>query len=527
MANKEEQTIESRYKQLDRKRQSMLNRARECAELTIPTLLPPEGSTEDTTLKTPYQGLGARGVNNLASKLLLTLLPPNNTFFRLNVNDIAMEQLQEQDENLKTEVEQKLSQIEQDVMERVRADALRVDVFEALKLLLVTGDALLYIPDDSSMEVFKVDHYVVQRNSMGDVLEIITKETIDLFSLPEEVQGQIIQKNNIDDVDEKEKRDEEFDLYTRIALSEDGDEWVVRQEVNEINIDSAEGTYDFDKNPWIPLRWSASSGDNYGRGLVEEHLGDFKTLESLTKALVEGTTIGSRILGLVNPSGVTRTRKLVEAENGAFIEGREEDVTFLQLDKQMDYKLAYETIAKIEQRLKRTFLLMDAIQRDAERVTAEEIRMMAKELEDSLGGAYSLLSLEFQQPLVKRLMDKMESKGELPELPEDIVEPQVVTGIEALGRGHDLEKLHQWLQSIAPLGEEIIAQYVNHSTFMKRAATALGIDTEGLLKSEEDVQRMNQQQQGAQTLQNMAPEIMKQIGQRRQQGQGEVESNNG
>ena len=523
MANDKEQnekTIQSRYKEMDRDRQSMLERARDCAELTIPSLLPPESSDQDDPLPTPYQGLGARGVNNLASKLLLTLLPPNNTFFKLNVNNQALKQLENQEEGLKTKVEQKLSEIEQNVMQEVRSQTLRVDVFEVLKMLIVTGDALLYLPDEGGSEVFKLTQYVIHRNTMGEVLEIITKEQVDLFSLPESVQDEIIEKHELDDeMDEKDIREEEFDLYTRIALNNEGDKWEVVQEVDEIEIEDTKGTYDVGESPWIPLRWTAPTGEDYGRGLVEEYLGDFKTLESLTKALVEGSAVASRIVGLVNPNGVTRTKKLANADNGDFIEGREEDVSFLQIEKNNDYKIIYQKTQEIKERLKHAFLLMDAIRRDAERVTAQEIRMMAKELEDALGGAYSLLSVEFQLPLVKRLMDQMESQGKLPKLPDDTVEPQIVTGIEALGRGHDLDKLMQFMQALEPLGPKQIIPRLNVSDYMVRVATALGMDTSGLVKSEKQINKRREQSQKAETLKNIAPEIMKQMQQQQQQQQ--------
>ena len=66
-----------RYAQCESSRDAFLQRGRDAAELTIPTLLPPEGHSGSTVYQTPYQGVGARGVNNLASKLLLALLPPN------------------------------------------------------------------------------------------------------------------------------------------------------------------------------------------------------------------------------------------------------------------------------------------------------------------------------------------------------------------------------------------------------------------------------------------------------------------
>lgn len=170
-------TVKSRWEKLDRDRQNILTRARKCSELTIPSVLPPEGVDEDAVLKTPYQGLGSRGVNNLASKLLMTLLPPNNSFFRLMINSEVQWELEEQ--GVKHEVERQLAKMEQIVLKEVEAKALRVPVFEALKKLIVTGNALLYQPDDGGTEIYRLDEYVVKRNPMGKVLEIITKDTID------------------------------------------------------------------------------------------------------------------------------------------------------------------------------------------------------------------------------------------------------------------------------------------------------------------------------------------------------------
>ena len=71
-------TAEARYRQLEQTRQSYLDRARDCSELTIPSLIPPDVHNETSDLYTPFQGIGARGVNNLASKLSLALMPPTH-----------------------------------------------------------------------------------------------------------------------------------------------------------------------------------------------------------------------------------------------------------------------------------------------------------------------------------------------------------------------------------------------------------------------------------------------------------------
>jgi len=71
-----ETTLKTRWSKLETSKTSVLDRARACAELTIPSLLTKQGHKEQDTLKTPYQSLGSRAINHLASKLLLTLLPP-------------------------------------------------------------------------------------------------------------------------------------------------------------------------------------------------------------------------------------------------------------------------------------------------------------------------------------------------------------------------------------------------------------------------------------------------------------------
>ena len=72
------QTAKSMYDEMTTVRQPYLDRARECAALTIPTLMPPEGS-RGQSLPTPWQSAGAMGVNTLSNKMILALMPRNRT----------------------------------------------------------------------------------------------------------------------------------------------------------------------------------------------------------------------------------------------------------------------------------------------------------------------------------------------------------------------------------------------------------------------------------------------------------------
>lgn len=497
----------SRYGALEQQRFSFLNRGRECAKLTIPHLLPPGGYTSATELPTPFQGIGSRGVNNLASKLLLSLLPPNSPFFRLVVDTFTLKQMQGM-EGVKTEIESALAEVERAVMSEIETSNLRAAVFEAIRHLIVTGNCLLYLPDEGGVRIYNINQFVMDRSPMGDLEELLVKETVCADDLPHEVKTLL----GAEMADESRPHvDRNIDLYT--WLVKEGNKFRVHQQVKGVVIPGSEGVYPVEKSPFIPLRWNRISGDSYGRGMVEEFLGDLRSLEALSQAIVEGSAAAAKVLFLVAPNSTTRPRTLAESPNGAIVEGNAIDVSCLQMNKQADFRVAFETISGITDRLSHSFLLNSAIQRNADRVTATEIRMMAQELEDALGGVYSTLSQEFQLPLVNRIMAKMQKARRLPKLPKDIVKPVVVTGLEALGRGHDLNKLDVFISGVAQtLGPQALGQFVNLRNYLERRATAIGIDTLGLVKSEEEVAQEQQQAQMAAMAQQLGPSGIQALG---------------
>ncbi len=254
-------------------------------------------------------------------------------------------------------------------------------------------------------------------------------------------------------------------------------------------------------SPWLVLRFNTVDGEDYGRGFVEEYLGDLRSLEGLAKAILEGSAAAARAVFLVRPNGTTKLKTISQAPNLAVRQGSADDVTVLQMQKFNDFRVAQETINQIERRLAAAFMLNQSVQRDAERVTAEEIRFLANELETSLGGIYSLLSHELQLPLIKRIISVLEREKKLPKLPEGTVEPVIITGFEALGRGNDANKLATFLQTAAQiLGPESVLTYTNASDALKRLGVGFGIDMKGLIKPEEQVQQERQAAQQQQAL---------------------------
>lgn len=495
-------TAKKRYEQLRGAREPYLKRGRKCARLTIPALLPEAGHSGAAELPCPWQGMGARGLNNLSAKLLLALFPPNASFFRLTVDDQTREELSA-DEKLRGEMEETLASIERTVMTELETSLIRGAASEALKLLLVSGNVLVYLDPDGGMKVWRLDKYVVKRDPKGHVLEILVHEQISKQALPKETRSALERDPKYQE-DTKNPSHDVVNLYTWIRR--DGERFVVHQEAEDVFVEGSEGHYPLSRTPWLALRYTKMDGEDYGRGHVEEYSGDLGTLDTLSQAIAEGTTAAVRVLLLVHPNGNTLPEDLQNARNLDILSGSRDDVTTLQVEKSADLRVALETCQVINTRLAHAFLLNASVQRNAERVTAEEVRLMASELEDALGGVYSILSQEFQLPLVTCLMHHLQKKRRLPHLPEKHIKPLIITGMEALGRGHDLNRLMTFGQIIQnTLGPEGFHSIINSSDFITRVGTGLGIEMKGLVKSPEEVMAERQAQAQAAQMQALGP----------------------
>jgi len=494
-------TAKSRYNTLEAIRDPYLDRARDASEFTIPSIMPREHHTGHTTLYTPYQGIGARGVNNLSSKLLLALLPPNQPFFRLTLDEFTLSELSGRDD-MKGEFEKAMGSIERVVMNEMEVNNFRNALFEALKHLLICGNVLLYITPEFKMKVYHLDRFVVKRDGVGSILEIITKDMVSPSSLTEE------QKELIDGDKDKDGYENTCEIYTCVKRSANGKKWEVHQEINEKTIPSSIGSYPLDKNAFIPLRYTSIDNSDYGRGFIEEYIGDLRSLEALYRAIVEGSAASSKVLFLVKPNGSTRLKTLSESPNGAIREGNAEDVTTLQVNKSADFTISFQTIKIIEERLQFAFMLNASVQRNNDRVTATEINYVSKELDDSLGGLYSLLSQELQLPLINRLTHQMEKKKALPPLPKDSVRPKIVTGLEALGRSSDLQRLNTFVNQLQPFADQLMT-YLNLEEYVKRVGTSLGVEMNGLIKSQEQIAQEQQAMQEQMMMQQNSPVAVK------------------
>ena len=488
-------SAEARYGKLVERRQTFLERAREAARVTLPFLIREhDGLPHGTDIfPTPFQSVGARGVNNLAAKLLLALFPPGSAFFRMALDpSVSARIVNEGEEGEIEQIETGLVLYENLIMARFENSNARPVLNQTLKHLIVSGNALLQTLKDGRMKMHPLSDYIVVRDNEGTVIEVIFREGFARTTLPDAARDIIVNTPS-----EEKPDDDNIWIYTRAFRDTGAKVWVSYQELKGIEIPNTRFKTRLDTPPYLPLRWNIADGEDYGRGICEEFLGDLQSLESLSQSIVEFAAAAAKILFLVDETGLTEKRDIEYAESGAIVDGRAEDISVLQLEKFADFQVAKETQSEITGRLEQAFLLNSSIQRQAERVTAEEIRFMAGELEQALGGVYSTLSQELQRPLVKVIEAALRRDGDLPKLKN--VQPTIVTGLEGLGRQGDLMKLDLLIAGIASsFGAEAVAQNINVNSYVTRRAAALGLDIDGIVKTDEQKQEEQQAAAAAQ-----------------------------
>ena len=497
-----------RYTQLSHGRTQFLDTAVECSRLTLPYLIQEDLSSRPThqKLNTPWQSVGSKCVVNLAAKLMLALLPPQTSFFKFQVRDdkLGVEYPRE----IKSELDLSFSKMERMVMDYINASSDRVVVHQALKHLIVSGNALIFMGKDG-LKNFPLNRYVVNRDGNGNICEIVTKELISRRILGQDLPEALMpMKPNSpgDDGYKTGSDDHDVEVYTYVRLDDNG-RWKWHQEAFDRIIPGTQSSAPKKTSPWLVLRFNTVDGEDYGRGRVEEFLGDIRSLEGLSQALVEGSAAASKVVFLVSPSSTTKPKTIADAGNGAIVQGRPDDVGVIQVGKTADFRTAAEQMQQLERRINEAFLVLTV--RQSERTTAEEVRLTQMELEQQLGGLFSLLTIEFLIPYLNRTLHILQRNKELPKFPKDVVRPQIIAGVNALGRGQDQQSLVTFITTLAQtMGPEIIGQFLDPSEYIKRLAAAQGIDVLNLVKSAETMEQEKQEQMQ----QMQQQELMKQAG---------------
>ncbi|AWD90615.1 head to tail connecting protein [Pseudomonas phage Njord] len=482
-------TIKQAYEKLKPQRNAFVERGKRFARYTIPHLLVDfdhvgMGDYGDSMNSTGWQGFGAQALTHLENRLVMTMFPPHQPFFSLDLTEKATAVLSEEEHAVVKSQSLLAAAVRSAMQEHEKING-RSAIGQAVRHLLCVGNGCLYLPTKGDVVHYPLNRYVVRRDKSGSLLKLILLEHKALDTFPPEIQAMI--RANRHSAAGKDK-DTNIELYTEARR--DGEFFIIRQEA-EGNIVGTEYRVHEDRFPFIVLRWEANYGEDYGRSKVELHQGDFHMIQFLSEALAKGMILMADVKYLVKPGAVTDVDHLINSPTGEYVYGNIDDVGVLQLEKYADFTPIANVLDKYERRVGQAFMMDSQVQRNAERVTAYEIRRDSQSNEQALGGNYTLLAPSLQKRYARLLMYRIKF-----ELGSDLVDTVLMTGIEALSKMSELDRIQQLTEMLQmpAAWPEPIQQRVQWGDLIQYLANQLSLELPFMMNEEQFLEYSRQQQ---------------------------------
>jgi len=435
-----------------------------------------------------YQEMGALLVNNLAAKLAGLLFPSSRPFFKIELSPELQAQAEGSGVN-PTTIAAELARMEMAACQQLFKNASYNQLVQALRLLIITGNCLMYRDSVSKRSiVYGMQQYSVRRDGQGNLLDCVLREYTYFEALDPAIQKQLALRHPT-----KYNRPHQSDpvrvaLYTRIHREQTKGgkvRYLVTQEADDIPV-GKKGTYPEHLCPWQAPTWNLIAGEHYGRGLVEDYAGGFAKLSDLSEAAALYEVESAHVLNLVSSGSGTDIDTMATASMGQWVTGDVGTVAAYEAGSHEKVRQMRESISEVFGRLARAFMYT-ANTRDAERVTAYEIQRDAREAENTLGGTYSSLAESIQVPLAHILLTEIKP-GALAGLVSDDIRLDIMAGIPALGRSSEAQNVLMVTQEAAVVMQLAqIDQRIDIEKLMDLLYAGQSVDTTALFKSDDQL----------------------------------------
>ena len=455
------------------------------ASWTLPNVFVDTRSLQNTTNRNStyrdFQSFGALITNYLAAKLTQALFPVKNAFFRIAIPPEGKDALL------------KLAKVDSDgldawvgKLERNACDSLfefsnYATLHDTLKKLIITGNALLRWLPNGQLVAYSMRNYTCLRDGSGRPMQVVLKEQLAWRSLPKEIQSVVAETADNAPVD----------VYTGIKWN------YVDGHASTVEIHQECGAWEQTNKqlipaqtcPYLPVVWNLVPGESYGRGLVEDHAGDFARYSEVSRALTLYELEAAKVVYGVKPGGTADISELNKAECGQYVLADADAIKAIETVIHGKITELRTDIEALEMRLSRAFNY-SANMRQAERVTAIEVQLNAQEADRTFGGTYSTLSAALHIPLAYLLLQRV-----APLLVVAVIAKQLSislrSGVPALGRSADVTALLQAAQE-AKLILDCFANSprVSPEKVIEVCLTARGFDSSLIYRTPAELQQL-------------------------------------
>jgi Bacteriophage head to tail connecting protein len=415
---------------MDGERSPLMFRTERLAALTLPHVCLPLGfNHESTTITYDTGSMGAQAVTFLVNKLGLTLFRPGVPFFRLSPDKDGEKAIAQNGLDINTMAEE-LNKAELAAVKELDRSGQRPKLTQILEHLVVAGNVLMIIEDDY-IRCMGLRHWVVKRNYKGDVQTLIIREEM----CADELEDNVLEAIQAVRPDIATNPDSKVCWYKCIYRR--GKYYTMQQWIDDIRLpEQFDGRWPINKCPYRVATWALPDDSNYGFGVVQQYWADLEACSALNEGVTDGGVLALEMRWGVDPSGMTRAEDLNKTANGDFVNARKDDINPIFGGNPQAIAAADNVLQRIERRISAGFLMQHGITRNAERVTAEEVRMQALELETAYGGSYTAVAKDVQEPIanwtLKLSGNPLDGTG---------LQATVITGLDALTRNAELESL--------------------------------------------------------------------------------------
>lgn len=484
------------WEAMTRDRESMMSRKEAQAQATIPSTMPDKNyEVKNEALSQSASSLGNQGATNIVNKLMLAMFAPGITFMKLDMppklKSQFMAEMQLQDDSLLTDV---LAEGEREAIRVLEQSGSRPALYEGLAALVCVGDVLMDLSDTAVISFINLRDYAVERNRKGLVLRIVFREITRVQDLDQTAEDEYRRA-----VPACKPRDK-VTIYTVVRYVKGMYRSTVW--VEDVCLSPKHsGKWKPDNMPYRALTWRLPLGQDYGVSLAEDYANDLGTHETVSDALADGAVLAAQFRWACNPSGYTDPKDVENGRNGDVIPANPDDLKliFANMGAQLQSIVGIEEI--YSRRIGRGFLMNTMVTRNSERTTAEEVKIQAIELEQSLGGVYSRQAIDMQGPISRWMLRKADIN-----IRGTKIEPTIITGLDALSRTAELERLMGFLNDVTGLSQipPETRDMLNEQPIISDMAAGRGVNRSRYVASPETVTQRRQDRAQAQMDQQAA-----------------------
>jgi len=478
-----DKTLRECFVKYDGDRDEVTNRAYEQAQYTIPRLFNERYRTfgyDTWDLPELYSSRPAANVMSLSSMMTQSLFPPNDTpFFELRVGRDLPEEQREL-------FRDPLAEVEAMVLDVIQSSNFRSTLFTALQHAIVLGDTLILQTGLDTFKVYHLANFVLRRDGDGNIKEIYTQDWVVTDLLDDDLKN-INKGRKVNETHEHEP------LYTRIY--KEGDKWKSDREFRDVKYETGA---EYDTLPYYHIGWSPIAGEDYSRSLVEENMGDIRSLEMASKALAEGIAAGSEGRIVVNSSGPT-TKDDIGDTNWSIISARPEDISTFQPNVSATVGIALEAVRYYENKLDEAFLSSSVSDLRGERVTAFQTNAVVNEQGRKIGGVLTSIEQNLEA-VVRRTIDLLVKEDKIisefkEAMDDNDVTLHIASGVDALGKQADVVRIQNMLELALSSQVPEMIEVLNFTNIMQGYARSSGLDMKQYTYNDEQLAERRQQQQ--------------------------------